>query len=157
MGLEIERKFLICNNSWRTEATGIAYRQGYLCATAGCCVRVRTTGQQNAWLTIKKHVDAAVRLEYEYPLPILDAIEMLERLCGGHLVEKVRYKVPHSGLIWEIDEFAGENAGLLIAEVELTRQDQQIVLPDWVGTEVTDNMRYYNACLATHPYSSWKS
>lgn len=155
MGIEIERKFLVSNDSWRAGASGITYRQGYLCGAVGCCVRVRTVGLQEAWLSIKRHVGTATRLEYEYAIPLSDAEEMLTKLCNGNLVEKIRFLVHHAGMLWEIDEFTGANQGLIIAEVELDRLDQPIVFPDWVGCEVTNDLRYYNAELAKHPYTCW--
>ncbi|KOR31426.1 adenylate cyclase [Achromatium sp. WMS3] len=155
MPLEIERKFLIINDTWRTEKIGVFFRQGYLCHNAESIVRVRITGPQEAWLTIKSRIDELTRLEYEYPIPLADATEMLDRLCHNQLVEKIRYNIPYADLVWEIDEFQGNNAGLLIAEVELNSSDQHITLPPWVGEEVTQDRRYYNNYLAIHPYKQW--
>jgi adenylate cyclase len=154
MGIEIERKFLVRGDAWRTDAIGTAYRQGYLHADADRTVRVRVAGPQ-AWLTIKGPTTGARRLEYEYPIPLADAEELLVHLCGRPLIEKVRYRIPHGGLIWEVDELEGGNAGLVLAEVELTREDQAITLPPWVGEEVTGDPRYYNASLAQRPYTQW--
>jgi len=154
MGIEIERKFLVRGDAWRAGRSGTPYRQGYLYADAGGSMRVRIAGERG-WLTVKGRVEGATRLEYEYPIPVQDAAEMLERLCGGALIEKMRYRVPHADLVWEVDEFAGENAGLVIAEVELVREDQPVVLPTWVGQEVTGDPRYYNTRLAVQPYNRW--
>ena len=121
---------------------------------AGCTVRVRVAGER-AFLTIKGPAAAGARDEYEYPIPVADAEEMLERLCAGGRVEKLRHRVPHAGRVWEVDEFAGENAPLVVAEVELDRIDAAVALPPWVGPEVTDDPRYTNAALARRPYSRW--
>ena len=95
------------------------------------------------------------RPEYEYAIPLEDANEMLDTLCLKPIIEKVRYSIEHDGLLWEVDEFEGENAGLVIAEVELARADQTILLPDWIGEEVTDDARYYNASLIANPFAKW--
>ena len=97
----------------------------------------------------------AARSEYEYPIPLDHANEMLDQLCLRPIIEKIRYKIPFGGLIWEVDEFEGENAGLIVAEVELKHEEQSPKLPQWVGEEVTDDTRYYNASLIAHPYSRW--
>jgi adenylate cyclase len=154
MGIEIERKYLVSSDAWRTGCSGTPYRQGYLHADPELSVRVRIAGAAG-WLTVKGSAEGASRLEYEYPIPLQDAAEMLESLCKGPLIEKLRYRVPHAGLVWEVDEFGGENAGLVIAEVELVREDQALALPPWVGAEVTGDSRYYNARLAVHPYRRW--
>lgn len=154
MQIEIERKFLLKNEDWREGASGILYRQGYLCTDPERTVRVRIGGD-TAILAIKGGSDGIARAEFEYPLPIEDAALLLDQLCLQPLVEKYRYFVPFAGLTWEIDEFLGANAGLLLAEVELERVDQAVPLPPWAGAEVTGDPRYYNAYLARHPYSSW--
>ena len=154
MGQEIERKFLISGDSWREGANGILYRQGYLSTAKKRTVRVRIAGD-SAWLTIKGPNQGAVRSEFEYEIPLADAAELLDTLCKHPLIEKTRYKVLVGKLVWEIDEFTGENAGLIVAEVELDAEDQQISLPDWVGEEVTGDPRYYNANLIRHPYREW--
>ena len=154
MATEIERKFLVKGNEWRSLATGTLYRQGYLSRKKGCSVRVRLVGNQG-YLTIKGLTQGCSRAEYEYPIPGEDAQEMLANLCETPLIEKTRYKIEHAGLIWEVDEFAGENQGLIIAEVELTDENQSIELPDWIGKEVSEDPRYYNANLVQHPYSQW--
>lgn len=154
MALEIERKYLVANDRWRIGAHGVRYRQGYLSTLAGRTVRARTAGERG-FLTIKGLTEGAVRREYEYEIPLNDANELLDGLCERPLIEKVRYKIPYGGLVWEVDEFEGDNAGLIIAEVELTSPTQDIPLPDWAGLEVTSDKRYYNANLIAHPYSKW--
>lgn len=154
MSLEIERKYLVSNDGWRTPGTGIRYRQGYLSTEPGRNVRVRV-GAGRGVLTIKGLTVNLARPEYEYPIPVEDANELLDTLCLKPIIEKTRYTIEYAGLLWEVDEFEGENAGLIIAEVELTAADQRILLPDWVGKEVTDDPRYYNASLITHPFATW--
>ncbi len=154
MALEIERKFLVSGDGWRVLATGTPYCQGYLAAEPTRTVRVRIAGDQG-YLTIKGLGDGLSRPEYEYAIPLTDAQEMLHRLCLPPLIEKVRYKIAWQGLIWEVDEFAGENQGLILAEVELEHPDQAIELPPWIGQEVTGDPRYYNARLREHPYRQW--
>lgn len=158
MAKEIERKFLVRDGGWRAgaEGPGVAYRQGYLSAgaDAGCTVRVRVGGER-AFLTIKGPAKGPVRDEYEYPIPLNDAAEILDGLCAGGTVEKVRHRVPFGGRIWEVDVFAGENAPLVAAEVELESVDARVELPPWAGAEVTDDRRYTNAALAREPYSRW--
>lgn len=154
MPLEIERKFLVTGNAWREQATGRQFRQGYLSSDPERSVRVRLAGEQ-AWLTIKGGSRGAARAEYEYTIPADDAREMLDSLCLQPLIEKTRYQVEYHGMTWEIDEFAGANAGLLIAEVELESEGQAFDLPAWAGDDVTGDPRYYNASLIAHPYSQW--
>ncbi|HEY9608812.1 CYTH domain-containing protein [Allocoleopsis sp.] len=154
MATEIERKFLVKGDQWRLLATGTVYRQGYLSTKKDCSVRVRLAGNQ-AYLTIKGVTEGCSRAEYEYPIPAKDAQEMLDNLCQAPLIEKTRYKIDYAGLIWEVDEFVGENQGLIIAEVELTDENQSIELPDWIGKEVSDDARYFNANLVQYPYSQW--
>jgi adenylate cyclase len=156
MPLEIERKFLVKDNSWRRPGAGTRFRQGYLSTDRERTVRVRLAGKQ-AWLTIKGPNDGATRLEYEYAIPVLHAGELLDRLCIAPLIEKVRYRVEHAGLVWEVDEFEGDNAGLILAEVELSDPDQSVALPDWVGEEVTGDARYYNSSLVSNPYRAWSA
>jgi CYTH domain-containing protein len=115
---------------------------------------VRVVGEQGT-LTIKGKSEGIARAEYEYSIPVAEANSMLDQLCFRPLIEKTRYRVEHGGLVWEIDDFAGENQGLVMAEVELHRPDQEIELPGWVGQEVSDDSRYYNANLVEHPYSQW--
>ncbi|MFA6903797.1 MAG: CYTH domain-containing protein [Gallionellaceae bacterium] len=152
MATEIERKFLVKGDAWRKgEAT--LYRQGYLNRDKERTVRVRVAGDK-AYLTIKGISTGAVRAEFEYEIPVADA-EQLLLLCDGPLIEKTRFLFPWAGMMWEVDEFHGENNGLVVAEIELQSADQPFDKPSWVGNEVTDDKRYYNSSLAVHPYSSW--
>jgi adenylate cyclase len=155
MGIEIERKFLLKDDSWRQQAdAGTYYRQGYLIGAKQASVRVRIEGDQ-AFLNIKSMTLGVTRQEYQYPLPLDEANEILNNLCEKPLVEKTRYKIQYAGHEWEIDVFAGENAGLIVAEVELQSEQEQLTLPPWVGVEVSADPRYYNVNLVKHPYSTW--
>lgn len=160
MPIEIERKFLVLDASWRAAAdAGTRYRQAYLSrvTSAGAVrssVRVRTDGER-AYLNIKSATLGIRRQEYEYPIPLADAEAMLADLCVGAVVEKTRYHVPVGAHVWEIDVFAGANAGLIVAEIELGHEDEVFERPAWLGAEVSDDPRYYNVCLADHPYSAW--
>jgi adenylate cyclase len=155
MGIEIERKFLVNGDDWRI-GTGTVYRQGYIVSGNGRTVRVRIAGEQG-YLTLKGAAAGISRAEYEYAIPVADAAEMLDILCDRPQIEKTRYKIPHNGLIWEVDEFSGENQGLILAEVELTSPDQSVSLPPWIGQEVSHDFRYFNSNLAKFPYSRWQS
>jgi CYTH domain-containing protein len=154
MAIEIERKFLVKGVAWRSLGAGTLYCQGYLSTRKDCSVRVRLVGEQG-YLTIKGLTEGYSRAEYEYLIPAEDARELLHQLCDRPLIEKTRYKIEYAGLIWEVDEFAGENQGLIIAEVELPDENHSVDLPDWVGQEVTDDPRYFNVNLAQHPYREW--
>ena len=154
MPQEIERKFLLKNDGWRSMGIGTKYRQGYLSTVSERTVRIRLINDQG-YLTVKGISVAARRAEYEYEIPAGEASEMLDNLCEHPLIEKRRYRVEYQGLIWEIDEFDGDNAGLVVAEVELEDENQVVHMPDWVGEEVTADPRYYNANLTTNPYSRW--
>lgn len=148
MAEEIERKFLVRSDGWKRAATGSkALRQGYLSSNAKATVRVRTSDDTQAVVTIKGAVRGLSRAEFEYEVPIADAREMLA-MAEPHVVTKRRHIVPFGGLTWEVDVFEGRHAGLVIAEVELESEDQSVELPDWVGAEVTDDDRYYNASLS---------
>lgn len=152
---EVERKFLIRDESWREHADeGQRMRQGYLIGAARASIRVRTAGEQ-AWLNIKSATLGVERREYEYPVPLADAEEMLAELCERPLIEKVRYELAWGGHTWEIDVFEGENAGLIVAEIELADAEEAFERPPWLGEEVSDDPRYYNVCLIHHPYSQW--
>lgn len=155
MAIEIERKFLVKGNQWKGVAHPTIYRQGYIYTHNKTTVRVRIAGNQ-AYLTIKGKRNGNARSEFEYPIPLEDAEEMLNTLCDRPLIEKTRYQLVVDDLIWEIDEFSGENEGLILAEVELKNEDQLIDLPNWIGEEVTEDERYYNASLVKYPYSKWK-
>lgn len=154
MGQEIERKFLVKADLWQPPNSGSPIRQGYLPVQEKRTVRVRIAGDR-AYLTLKGPAQGLVRSEFEYEIPVADAEAILAQLCSGPLVEKTRYRLPHGGLTWEVDEFFGDNAGLLMAEVELIRPDQPVELPAWIGQEVTDDPRYYNASLSRYPYKEW--
>jgi len=154
MAKEIERKFRVEGDAWRDRATSVAFRQGYLSTVKERTVRVRVAGDQGT-LTIKGITVGATRTEFEYRIPFEDANAMLDELCERPIIEKIRHIVEVGGLTWEVDEFGGENDGLIVAEVELDSADQKIDPPDWTGVEVTDDPRYYNANLIAHPYSTW--
>ena len=152
MGLEIERKFLIRDESWRQQVERSAtMRQGYLTSDARCSVRVRLAGERG-FLNIKSGTLGIQRSEFEYPIPAAEAEEMLDTLCEQPLLEKTRHFVRHGQHLWEIDEFAGDNAGLIVAEVELRHPDEPFARPDWLGEDVSQDIRYYNSQLARHPY-----
>lgn len=152
MAIEIERKFLVAADGWR-QLEARRYRQGYLSRDPARTVRVRCVGEQ-AWLTIKGRSVGASRAEFEYEIPLADG-EQLLALCEGPLVDKFRHLVRHGGLLWEVDEFLGDNAGLVVAEVELTDEAQAFERPPWLGVEVTEDPRYFNANLAVHPFKGW--
>lgn len=154
MAKEIERKFLIAKDSWRELANGVAYRQGYLSTVKERTVRVRTIDDKG-FLTIKGITIGATRAEYEYEVPADDANAMLDDLCETPIIEKNRYKIPFGGLIWEVDEFLGVNQGLIVAEVELTDEDQAFDRPEWIGEEVTGDPKYFNSNLIAKPFSTW--
>ncbi len=155
MAIEIERKFLVINDDWRSLGIGKVYKQGYIStADKMTTIRVRIVGN-DAYLTIKSKTEGISRHEFEYSIPLEDAEIMLNTLCDRPLIEKVRYTVNLENLIWEIDEFQGENEGLIIAEVELKSESEVINLPDWVGEEVSHDTRYYNVNLAKYPYLKW--
>jgi CYTH domain-containing protein len=151
---EIERKYLVVGDAWRTLGSGTTYRQGYLSTVKERTVRVRIVGDRGT-LTIKGITVGATRTEYEYDIPVDDANHMLDDLCEQPVIDKTRFMVEHAGLTWEIDEFDGANAGLIVAEVELDSEDQAIDLPPWVGEEVSHDPRYFNANLIAHPYTVW--
>jgi CYTH domain-containing protein len=153
MALEIERKFLVKEGTWRNKK-GTKYRQGYLNSAKERSVRVRII-DDNGYLTVKGISRGAVRVEYEYEIPGAEAEAMLYDLCEKPLIEKMRTKIEFKGLVWEVDEFFGENQGLFVAEVELESEDQSFVKPEWVGGEVTGDPKYFNANLIHHPYSKW--
>ena len=154
MATEIERKYLVLEETWRSRAVGMVFRQGYLSTVKERTVRVRVVGDLG-YLTVKGLTVGSVRTEFEYQVPIADAEQMLDELCEQPLIEKTRYVIEENGLTWEIDEFAGANEGLIVAEVELGDESQQVDPPDWVGEEVTNDARYFNANLIAHPVSEW--
>jgi adenylate cyclase len=148
MGQEIERKFLVVSDAWQAAAVGSTLlRQGYLSSNAKATVRVRSRDDAEAVLTLKGQVQGITRAEYEYDIPIADARELLA-LAEPHVIDKRRHLVPFGGLMWEVDVFGGRHAGLVLAEIELDSEDQAVILPDWVGAEVSRDDRYSNASLA---------
>lgn len=155
MATEIERKFLLKSDAWRSEAdAGVPMRQGYLIGAAKASVRVRISGDQ-AYLNIKSATLGVQRQEYEYAIPVQEATELLDTLCEKPLIEKTRYHVQHGGHTWEVDVFEGDNQGLEVAEIELSDADEDFARPDWLGEEVSHDTRYYNVCLVKHPYKDW--
>ena len=153
MGIEIERKFLVIGEDWKQGLSAQLLSQGYLNRDKQRTVRVRIAGDE-AWLTIKGVSQGATRAEFEYAIPLDDA-QQLMALCDGPRVEKYRWRVPLGALVWEVDEFLGDNAGLVVAEVELSSEEQAFDKPAWVGAEVTHDPRYFNSSLASRPYRSW--
>jgi len=155
MGLEIERKFLLCSDAWRGQvAQRVLMRQGYLSSGSRCSIRARIAGE-SAWLNLKTKRSGMTRLEYEYPIPLADADEILKELCDGPLIEKYRHEIRAGAHVWEIDEFIGDNAGLIVAEIELASEDEPFERPAWLGEEVTHDERYYNFNLAKRPFNTW--
>ena len=157
MAYEIERKYLVTEAVLPLLQGGTAYLQGYLARTGRLAVRARIAGER-AWLTIKSAGSGGavpVRMEFEYPIPVADARDMLAELVEGAVIEKTRYRITHAGSLWEVDVFAGDNRGLIVAEIELERPDQAFEPPPWLAQEVTADPRYLNANLAQHPYREW--
>jgi adenylate cyclase len=155
MPIEIERKFLVRDASWRAQADeGVAYRQGYLASDPQSSVRVRLAGDR-ARLNIKSATTPIRRLEFDYEIPLADAREILDTLCAGARVEKTRYHVRHGDHVWEVDVFEKDNAGLVVAEIELEDENEAFERPPWLGEEVSDDPRYYNMNLARLPYRQW--
>lgn len=152
MGLEIERKFLV-TDAWHPESPGVSIKQGYIAKSAELLVRVRTAGDRG-FLTLKGRTEGVTRAEYEYAVPVKDAEELLA-LAGGPTIEKTRYRVPFGAHIWEVDVFSGANEGLVVAEIELARADEPFERPPWLGAEVSEDPRYYNANLVAHPFRAW--
>ena len=159
MAKEIERKFLVKEELWTAEKGslyGTLYLQAYLCRKKKSTVRVRVVSDK-AYLTLKGESKGATRQEFEYEIPLEDGRAILSNLVEGRIIEKTRYRHDFDGLTWEVDQFYGDNEGLLLAEVELNSEDQRIGFPPWVGEEVTGDERYYNANLISNPYKNWKS
>jgi adenylate cyclase len=154
MSVEIERKFLVRGTAWKALGKPVAMRQGYLSAHPDRTVRVRIEGDC-ATLTIKGRSQGATRGEWEYPIPLADAEDLLDGLCERPLIEKARTRIQHAGMVWEVDEFFGDNLGLVVAEIELATEDQAFEKPDWVGEEVTQDTRYFNSSLMKQPFKSW--
>ena len=154
MGIEIERKFLVTNDEWRKGSTSTYYRQAYLATGPPASVRLRIAGN-TAMLNIKESTLDISRAEFDYPIPLEEAEHMLNHLCDGQSIEKNRYLIQHQGLQWEVDEFLGDNQGLIIAELELETEDQAFDSPPWLGQEVSQDPRYFNTYLSQNPYSTW--
>ena len=156
MAKEIERKYLVLNDSYKAYSTVTYIQQGYISTKKERVVRVRIKDDKG-YITIKGENNGAVRLEYEYPIPVTEAKEIIENLCQKPIIEKRRYNFRTAdGHLWEIDEFFGENEGLVVAEIEIEREDEEYEIPEWVGEEVTSDMRYYNSNLMQNPYKNWK-
>lgn len=155
MALEVEHKFLLVNDDWRNEVDhSIHYKQGYLSSSPMSSVRVRISDSQ-AWLNIKSATIGTFRQEFEYEIPLADANNILDDLCHKPLIEKIRHFVNRDQHIWEIDEFMGDNAGLIVAEIELSQIGESFAKPSWIGAEVTHDLRYYNNNLSRHPFVNW--
>jgi len=155
MGMEIEHKFLLTGDGWRAHIVrSERYKQGYLANNDRCSVRARIAGAQ-AWLNIKSATLGTTRTEFDYPIPVADAGQILESLCARPFIEKTRHFVEYAGHLWEIDVFEGDNAGLIVAEIELSAEGENFIRPDWVGKDVSDERRYYNSSLVAHPYKEW--
>lgn len=156
MAKEIERKYLVDHKKWQhvEKPQGDLYRQGYLVTDPNKTIRVRLS-QSKAFLTIKGISIGATRSEYEYEIPLEDAKELLDSFSNSEL-SKIRYKITHEQKIWEVDEFLGDNIGLIVAEIELISEEEQFEIPDWVITEVTGEEKYYNSRLTIEPYKNWK-
>ena len=155
MGIEIERKFLVDHSKWPQvlKPAGTHFRQGYLLNDDNRTIRVRVAGNQG-YITLKGASSGISRKEFEYKIPVAEAIEVLDIFALSQ-VEKIRYCIEFGGNVWEIDEFLGDNSGLVMAEIELNDEAQQFNKPDWIATEVSDDERYYNSYLSTHPYKNW--
>ena len=155
MAIEIEHKFLLTDESWREKVKkAIIFKQGYLSSMPTTSIRVRICDEQ-AWLNIKSATIGNKRMEFEYEIPLTDANQIIELLCKKPIIEKTRHYVENENNTWEIDEFHGENQGLIVAEIELNSETQPFTIPEWIGQEVTHDVRYYNNYLAVKPYNSW--
>lgn len=154
MGTEIERKFLVTGDGWRGGAECLACAQGYLATGPPVSVRVRIMGEK-ATLNVKTATTDITRAEFEYEIPAEDARELLANSCVGSIIDKTRHLAKHGGMTWEVDEFHGDNDGLIVAEIELGREDQAFLKPPWLGEEVSGDPRYLNSHLSQHPYREW--
>lgn len=155
MSVEIERKFLVVGDAWRALGTPTLIRQGYLSSHPDRVVRVRIEGERGS-LTIKGRTQGITRGEWEYEIPLDEADALLNNLCERPLIEKTRTRIDSDGLTWEVDDFLGDNAGLVVAEIELQSETQTFRRPAWLGQEVSDDARYFNANLLRHPYKMWQ-
>ncbi|MBK6964833.1 MAG: CYTH domain-containing protein [Bacteroidales bacterium] len=154
MALEIEHKFLVNSTIYRTMSEPVLYRQGYLAVLPDKIIRVRTAGNKG-FITVKAKVTNLTRKEYEYEIPLPDAEKMLNEMCISPIIEKERFRVLHEGFTWEVDEFHGDNAGLIVAEIEVKSEDEVFVRPSWVSREVTGDPRYLNSNLSKQPFNTW--
>lgn len=155
MPIEIEHKFLLANDTWRKEVSHTSeYQQGYLSSNPTSSIRIRISDAK-AWLNIKSATIGTYRQEYEYEIPLNEAREIIETLCHKPLITKTRHFITQQNHTWEVDEFHGENKGLCVAEIELSQLNEIFEKPDWLGKEVTDDLRYYNNNLAKNPFSKW--
>lgn len=154
MGTEIERKYLVNSNEWKLLGKRIFYLQGYLLSDKNRTIRIRTI-EDRGFITIKSSTKGISRNEFEYEIPVEDARVILETLCEKPFIKKYRTKIKLNDLIWEVDEFLDENDGLVIAEVELKNENQKIDIPDWIGEEVTGDMKYFNSMLTKNPFTKW--
>jgi adenylate cyclase len=154
MSVEIEHKYLVKSTIYRSLAEPVSYRQGYLAILPDKAVRVRVAGDKG-YLTIKARVSNLTRKEYEYEIPFTDAEEMLKGMCIGSVIEKLRFRILYEGFTWEVDEFLGDNAGLVVAEIEVSHEEEIFIKPDWVGDEVTNDPRYLNSNLSIRPFNTW--
>lgn len=155
MHREIERKFLVKNDAWRGKAEPAYYRQGYIARTEARTARIRVAGKKG-FITIKIKVGPISRQEFEYEIPLQDANALLDSLAPEEIIEKNRYTFTECGHVWEIDEFLGANAGLIVAEVELASEEEHVTLPPWAGEEVSKISKYFNSSLVQSPYRTWK-
>lgn len=153
MAVEIERRFKVNGDAWRGLAEGVRYRQGYLSVEKERTVRVRVVGDQ-AWLTLKGQISDISRHEFEYLIPVAEAQTIMDAMCPM-VVDKLRYRIDFGGFVWEVDEFFGANAGLVLAEIELPSEDTAFDKPAWLGEEVTFDGRFTNAYLSKNPFGSW--
>lgn len=154
MGIEIERKFLVKSDEWKSLGNRIFYQQGYLLSDKYRTIRIRTI-EEKGFITIKSSVKGISRNEFEYEIPVEEAKLILETLCEKPFIKKYRTKIQLNELVWEIDEFLDDNDGLIIAEVELANENQKIDIPNWIGEEVTGDMKYFNSMLTKNPFNKW--
>jgi adenylate cyclase len=155
MNIEIERKFLVSGTGWKKSAEVKYVRQGYISISESHVVRVRII-ENRGMITIKGLIKGTSRMEFEYPVPFVDAEELLQRFCKYPLIEKNRWFLTFKGSEWVVDEFLGANHGLIVAEIELESEVQDFEKPDWIDKEISDDVRYYNANLSRHPFTKWK-
>jgi CYTH domain-containing protein len=154
LGIEIERKFLVKSDEWKSLGKRIFYQQGYLLIDKNRTIRIRVI-EEKGFVTIKGSVSGISRSEYEYQIPVEEAKVILETLCVKPIISKYRTKIKLNNLVWEVDEFIDENEGLVLAEVELENENQKIDIPSWIGDEVTGDIKYYNSMLIKNPFTKW--